>query len=257
MSGQEQKCKGVGNVQLQSGEIGPVNVDVFVADIQPLGFDFILGMTGIQALGGVQITPTRTVSFGSTQKHTCSAAAAMSIEEKDFDASYDHKRKKWTVAWKWSGNDQPDPLKNKIAEYAIPIHVKREYDMEITSWIENGWLQTYDEKRHGPVKGIIPLMAVIQKNKAKVRPVMDFRELNSHVEAYTASADVCADKLRKWRRQGTNVAIVDLRKAYLQIHVHESLWPFQTVKFRGQRYLSHQVRLRTECGSHHNAINAG
>ncbi|CAM1326680.1 Uncharacterised protein r2_g3562 [Pycnogonum litorale] len=51
MSGQEQKCKGVGNVQLQSGEIGPVNVDIFVADIQPLGFDFILGMTGIQALG--------------------------------------------------------------------------------------------------------------------------------------------------------------------------------------------------------------
>ncbi|CAM1311897.1 Uncharacterised protein r2_g2229 [Pycnogonum litorale] len=134
MSGQEQKCKGVGNVQLQSGEIGPVNVDVFVADIQPLGFDFILGMTGIQALGGVQITPTRTVLFGSTQKHTCSAAAAMSIDEKDFDASYDHKRKKWTVAWKWSGNDQPDPLKNKIAEYAIPIHVKREYDMEITNW---------------------------------------------------------------------------------------------------------------------------
>ncbi|CAM1330154.1 Uncharacterised protein r2_g3928 [Pycnogonum litorale] len=54
-------------------------------------------------------------------------------------------------------------------------------------------------------------MAVIQKNKAKVRPVMDIRELNSHVEAYTASADVCADKLREWRRQGTNVAIVDLQ----------------------------------------------
>ena len=65
---------------------------------------------------------------------------------------------------------------------------------------------------------------------------MDFRELNSHVDAFTASADVCADKLREWRRQGTNVAIVDLRRAYLQIRVHESLWPFQTVIFHGKRY---------------------
>ena len=32
------------------------------------------------------------------------------------------------------------------------------------------------------------------------------------------------------------MAIVDLRRAYLQIRVHESLWPYQTVIFRGQRY---------------------
>jgi len=79
-------------------------------------------------------------------------------------------------------------------------------------------------------------MAVVQQNKAKVRPVMDFRELNAHVDAFTASADVCADKLREWRRQGIHVTVVDLRKAYLQLHVHESLWSFQTVIFRGQRY---------------------
>ena len=65
---------------------------------------------------------------------------------------------------------------------------------------------------------------------------MDFRELNSHVDAFTANADVCADKIREWRRLGTNVAIVDIRRAYLQIRVHESLWCYQTVIFRGQRY---------------------
>ena len=48
-------------------------------------------------------------------------------------------------------------------------------------------------------KGLILLMAVLQKNKQKVRPVMDYRELNEHVDAYTASADVCAQKLREWR----------------------------------------------------------
>ena len=62
----------------------------------------------------------------------------------------------------------------------------------------------------------------------------DFRELNSHVDAFTANADVCADKIREWRRLGTNVAIVDLRGAYLQKRVHESMWPYQTMIFRGQ-----------------------
>ena len=32
------------------------------------------------------------------------------------------------------------------------------------------------------------------------------------------------------------MAIVDLRRAYLQIRVHESLCPYQTVIFGGQRY---------------------
>ena len=97
-------------------------------------------------------------------------------------------------------------------------------------------MESYDDKKLGPAKGLIPLMAIVQQNKDKVRPVMDFRELNSHVDAFTANADVCADKIRKWRRLGTNVAIVDLRRAYLQIRVHESLLPYQTVIFGGQRY---------------------
>ena len=91
-------------------------------------------------------------------------------------------------------------------------------------------------QEYGPAKGLIPLMAIVQVNKDKVRPVMDFCELNSHVDAFTAGADVCADKLREWRRLGTNMSIVDLRRAYLQLHVHESLWPFQTVVYHSQRH---------------------
>ena len=44
------------------------------------------------------------------------------------------------------------------------------------------------------------------------------------------------EKLTEWRRRGQKVALMDLRKAYLQIHVHPSLWSCQTVVFRGQRY---------------------
>ena len=65
---------------------------------------------------------------------------------------------------------------------------------------------------------------------------MDYRELNDHVEVYTTRADVCSRKLRDWRRKGSDVSVLDLKKAYLQVHVHCSLWPFQTVMVKGQRY---------------------
>ena len=65
---------------------------------------------------------------------------------------------------------------------------------------------------------------------------MDYRELNEHVNAYSANTDVCAQTMREWRQQGPKAAIVDLRRAYLQIHVDKSLWPFQTVEIKGQRY---------------------
>ena len=83
---------------------------------------------------------------------------------------------------------------------------------------------------------LIPLMAILQENKQKVRPVMDYRELNEHVNAYTANAGVCAQTMREWRQQGPKAAIVDLRRAYLQIQIDKSLWPFQTVKIKGQKY---------------------
>lgn len=65
---------------------------------------------------------------------------------------------------------------------------------------------------------------------------MDFRELNQYVDTFTADADVCASKPREWRQHGSNVSLLDLRKAYLQVLVGESLWPFQMGMFAGRRY---------------------
>ncbi len=48
----------------------------------------------------------------------------------------------------------------------------------------------------GLLKGLIPLMAVLQENKRKVQPVMDYHALNEHLDTYTAGAGVCAQKLR-------------------------------------------------------------
>ena len=83
-------------------------------------------------------------------------------------------------------------------------------------------------------------MAIVQQNKLKVRPVLDIRELNRYVDAYTAHADVCAQKLREWRKKGSNVSVLNLRRAYLQVCVHKSFWLYQTIILEGKRYcLSH------------------
>ena len=81
-------------------------------------------------------------------------------------------------------------------------------------------------------------MAVEQPNKSKVRPVMDYRELNSYVKSFPGQdTAVCGEKLREWRKMGNKVTLLDLKKAYLQLFIDIELQRFQTVRFRGIHYV--------------------
>lgn len=235
VSGQSMQCRGVGRMTVGARyDACGVEVAVYVVDFKPLGFDCILGMNGILALGGVSISSPSSVCFGAEVAATCSAV--LGIDRDDFRVRFDGDSKAWTVNWNWSSGQEPGPLRNRVAEYSVAAGVRSEYEMELEKWIAEGWLRPYDEEKLGPARGLIPLLAVVQLNKEKVRPVMDFRELNSHVEALTADADVCAERLRQWRRRGVNTSMIDLKTAYMQIHVDEALWPYQTVVFRGRRF---------------------
>ena len=311
VSGERYWCEGTGevSVRLQSGK--SVSVAVLVVARKPLGFDFILGMNGVSALGGVTVSSSDRVSFGVEMEvagvaavaaaddrgngggesaeaagaaaavaATCdsvsygvgtaevsgvavargavagaaaeTAAAAAPLEqadESDFVVSYDEKERRWSMQWKWSGGKAPVQLQNTAEEYAIPDNARHQYERELEKWVANQWLVPYDECVHGEVKGTIPLMAVIQPKKDKVRPVMDFRELNTHLDPHTADADVCSEKIREWRRCGQNVSLLDLRDAYLQVHVHESLWPYQTVVFQGKRWALTRLGFGLSIGS--------
>ena len=79
-------------------------------------------------------------------------------------------------------------------------------------------------------------MAVVQEKKDKVRPVLDFRELNEFVECSGADADACDEKLRSWRQKSANCALLDLRNAFMQISVVDECSKYQTVKFEGNFY---------------------
>ncbi|CDW60330.1 BTB 2 and zf-CCHC domain containing protein [Trichuris trichiura] len=220
----EWRCQGYGAVCLESTGGGRVMVNVIVADTKPLGFDFILSMNGIAALGGVSVDGQRRVRFGVECAAVCATTlAGVRFEEKDFAVTFDPVARSWTAAWKWSDGERPAVLKNYVKEYSPTAWAVAQYEKEL-------------DNVRGPAKGLIPLMAIVQQKKGKVRPVLDFRELNAHIETYTAEADVCASKLREWRRQGVNVSLIDLKDTYLQVHVDEALWPYQTVEVKGRRY---------------------
>jgi ribonuclease HI len=123
-------------------------------------------------------------------------------------------------------------LENEIGQYKVKSSVKEDFEKEIENWIVEGWLKEYD----GEHEGVLPLMAVVQVNKEKVRPVLDYRELNQYVSSHTGESEVCGEKLRRWRRLGGNVKILDLRKAYLQLHLTENLWKYQVVKYKKKTY---------------------
>ena len=97
------------------------------------------------------------------------------------------------------------------------------------------------------------MMAEVQHNKGNVRHVLDYREQKAHVDAFTAHADVCSQKLREWRQEGSEVTVLDLRKAYLQVHMHRSLLPFQTVLIDGQRYYLTRMGIWPYGGTVHHA----
>ena len=156
------------------------------------------------------------------------------VDDVDFEAGFNGKF--WEVRWKWKVGEPK--LRGRIGEYAS---TKREgvferYEDEVKSWIAKGWLVEVGKSQRD---GIIPLMAVEQPTKNKVRPVMDYRELNRYVESHTGDDEiaVCGEKLREWRKKGENLAIVDLKSAYLQVRVARELWDFQRVRFKGTEYV--------------------
>ena len=239
MSGDPFFASGVGKVLLSTCSGQSAEVNVLVLDEKPMGIEMVLGVPSISALGGVMVESPTAVRFCGKADFTPAEGSSkeeLVVDAPDFSVRFDAEERAWTMSWKWEDGAEPVCLPNCVPEYAMSAEARMEFEAELRTWIENGWLVPYDESVHGPARGLLPLMAVEQSSKSKVRPCLDYRQLNSHVPAHTADADVCTETLRKWRRHGTNLAVVDLKRAYLQIRADQRLWPFQTVIVDGRRY---------------------
>ena len=184
-------CCGESVVQIGIGNGPSVAVRALVIDEALFGYDLLLRLNAIRQLGGMNMSATGEVKFPQRERLMC---AANTLNKPDFHAEYETKCV-WTASWKWSSDQPPVSLKNRLSEYPAPKRLQGEYEQELQAWIQNGWLIPYPESELGPLKGLIPLMAILQESKQKVRPVMDYRELNEHVNAYTANADICAQAM--------------------------------------------------------------
>ena len=164
-SGDKWQCKGTGVLRLQLHSGGSADVSVCATENMPLGFSFILGMDGIRALGGVTVDPQCGVQFGVEDVICAATDVELEVDEPDFTATYDSRTNCWIAAWKWVESKEPGVLHNQAAEYAVPQDARESYEKELQRWIDDGWLLLYDEQAHGPAKGLIPLMAVVQRKK--------------------------------------------------------------------------------------------
>jgi transposase InsO family protein/predicted aspartyl protease len=235
-----------------------LHVQCLVLDSLLTHFDIVLGMDIIEKLGGVSVAQGK-AEFGLAavaevanmddkvrnvqlrEKETVATKVSdlecnvrncriLELDDTDFSAWFDGQ--KWTVRWKWAG--EVPVLHNRVACYNIAADVQDDFDLEVKSWITEGILQLVPDGEL--VESLIPMMAVKQINKGKVRPVLDFRQLNRYVSSHPGASDVCDETLRKWRRVGDNIALLDLRKAYLQLHVDQTLWKHQVVEYQGNCY---------------------
>lgn len=228
MNGDSVMCVGHSTVDVVV-EKKILTLDCLVSKIIP-AYDALLGMDAIGMLGGVSISRDgQRVRFYHEE---CSAGVIEKarISDKDFTAELVDGQ--WLVSWNWLDDGSAPRLTNSISQYRMKPETETAFSMEIDQWIENGWLQRYD----GEHDGIVPLMAVVQPRKNNVRPVLDFRELNSFVSSHTGSSVVCSEKIRQWRKLGTQLKLLDLKKAYLQIGVDPSLWRYQVVIYKNVKY---------------------
>ena len=244
-------------------EVSAVAIEHLVGDL-----DVVLGMDAIEQLGGVMVrndgvdfgvgrclvaqnegyrAVTEREGPGGPQRVEDPAGAlhvddgeaeeaveTCTIEDKDFRAKFDGEA--WTVTYLFK-EDQGPILTNKVSCYerGLSGRKKEEFEREVDWWVEEGILMPWGEKVES---GILPLMAVEQQTKGKARPVLDFRELNESVECHTGDnvADICGDVLREWRQMEGEIALVDLKSAYLQVRVAQELWQYQLVRYKGETY---------------------
>ena len=65
---------------------------------------------------------------------------------------------------------------------------------------------------------------------------MDFCELNQHIYLHKSS-NACDETVRRWRKIGDQYLMLDLRCAYMQIHIDLVLWEHQLIGYKEMQYL--------------------
>ena len=112
-----------------------MKADVLIMDSPLLGFNMLIRMDIIRMLGGVHINQSGNANFSRTKPCACTV---IRIEEPDFSTKFDKQTRAWTALWKWSGNQPPNGLTNRVLEYPMSAQIRQEYHYELKTWLNNG-----------------------------------------------------------------------------------------------------------------------
>ena len=192
------------------------------------GIDLIIGLDVLRQYKVILDHGSVTVSAATAGRMMRPGSDGLRVEGPNFEARFADGY--WTAHWDWS--KEPD-LKQKVGQYAVSPQLSEEFKKGVQKWINHGWLK---ERKEPTARPPVPLMAVFQETKGKVRPVLDYREVNDSVHASGAEADVSAEKMREWRTFPENSATVDIKDAYMQIRVTPECSRCQTVRYEGREY---------------------
>jgi len=153
---------------------------------------------------------------------------------------------RWELTWVWKDDIPPTfPIGSGISEYPrskLTHDQEALFSSEVQKWLENGWLVEYDVEKHGEPMCVLPLIAQAQEHKetTPVRPVLDYRLLNEHILSHPGlDSPACDEALRRWRQAGQadTYSLIDIRKAYLQVHVAPELQRYQVVVWQDKTYV--------------------
>ena len=88
-------CSGIGLIQLDVSNRGPMSIKALVVDDKLLGFNLLLQFDTIKKLGCVCMTSDGTVSFPEPEQPF---GTVITISKPDFHAEYDQNRRIWVVS---------------------------------------------------------------------------------------------------------------------------------------------------------------
>ena len=238
-----------------------------VAKHEGVGEDVIIGSDVISAIGGMELSyeyghvksvvlrpkpahvaaavdsgPVRGLSRHiAVEKH---ADGDVILTSSDFQVRWSEEKKFWTLQWEWLDDAEPTAqIGPNIGEYPrskLTADQESHFRKEVAMWVEKGFLVPYRRDEHGTPGAVLPLMAVAQEHKptTPVRPCLDYRRLNQRIVSHPGvTAPACDQKIREWRRQGSQNVVIDISRAYLRVHIHSSLERFQVVKFDSSTYV--------------------
>lgn len=83
----------------------PLHLEILLVEGKLLGFHFLLRFDAIKKLGECPLTESGEVHFLAENLPRC---AAIKIDEPDFGAAFDQRKKVWTASWKWAGGQTPE-----------------------------------------------------------------------------------------------------------------------------------------------------